>query len=359
MSTYPIIAMEPEQLPAEPMEVEPKKPVSEEEKDQIIANLREMAQFQELPEELKQHILGYLPNALLRARGHTETAKLYNAADNIRNVMMVNKALYSFINHPQVTGYLITELAKLYARKDLVEVALAIGTKAAAQWLRNNTSPGIYLQSPQKFLEAAERGKVGVIRFLLESMVNKKAAVVLLASDQNKRTAIMLALINGNEEIVKLILAKAKLLHIEKEMLSIKSGFTENTSLILAVNYNRLSVIDELIANSPVNQVASNGTTAIFEAAARGYDLIVEKLLRAGANPNISIIHSEVTPLIVAIQNDHLNVVQKLLTISTQPPIEINKRDKKNHTALWHARNSTKPHKDAIIKLLLEHGATE
>ena len=60
-----------------------------------------MAQFKELPDELKIYILDYLSNALLQARGHTEIAKLYNAAENIRNAMMVNKFFYSFINDPR------------------------------------------------------------------------------------------------------------------------------------------------------------------------------------------------------------------------------------------------------------------
>src|ERR1700733_1792473 len=53
----------------------------------LVEEGRELSPLESLPEEMKLHIFDYL----ITAKGATNTAKLYNAANNIRSFLMINR----------------------------------------------------------------------------------------------------------------------------------------------------------------------------------------------------------------------------------------------------------------------------
>lgn len=96
-------------------------------------NPEEPSHFELLPPEIKKEIFTFL----LDAPGQTNIQRLYNAADNIRSYMMVNKELKSFLNDSNFTRDLIKELSRRYTSitpQGMKEAARALGTPMAQRF---------------------------------------------------------------------------------------------------------------------------------------------------------------------------------------------------------------------------------
>lgn len=156
------------------------------------------------------------------------------------------------------------------------------------------------------------------------------------AQEQNGETALMIASANNHMEIVKLLLAYGANVngggwivgyplieasregHLEIAKLLLDKGADVNimsdegfTALDAAIVKNQVEVVQLLLNKgaNPNRYVA--GATPLYDAAGYGYTKIVGLLIEHGADINAKSF-GRATPLAIAIQNNHLDVVNLL-----------------------------------------------
>jgi hypothetical protein len=88
-------------IPSFAMKRETGEPEEQPGKKLKITAQEEKTAFEALPKEIKVAILGFL----VTAPGSTKTARLYTAAENIRNFMLTCKEMVAIIEDPRVTGF--------------------------------------------------------------------------------------------------------------------------------------------------------------------------------------------------------------------------------------------------------------
>ncbi len=121
-----------------------------------------------------------------------------------------------------------------------------------------------------------------------------------------------------------------------------------STALFMAALENDLPKVEELLAaGADVNKANREGDTPLYIACEEGHAQIVEKLLSV---PGIDVNKAErrnFTPLNIACGYGYKEIVQKLLAI---PEIDVNKASNSGATPLRHACMSDFPE---VVKLLL------
>ena len=130
------------------------------------------------------------------------------------------------------------------------------------------------------------------------------------------------------------------------------------TDLMTAAKNGQIAVVERLLHGPKINMNMQRrlGGIALMLAAQNGHDMVVERLLIIhGINVNMQD-QLGITPLMSAAQKGHIAIVEQLLEASG---IEVNLQCALGSTALRLAQQSNGPNKDAVIKLLLAHGATE
>jgi ankyrin repeat protein len=146
---------------------------------------------------------------------------------------------------------------------------------------------------------AAEYGHLEFVRYLL----NKN-----IPPDFTNRfdTPLCLSVKNGFKDIVILLIAHgANVNHV---------GSQQETSLIKAIKYHQLHLIEILISSgAKINLINCFGTPLIYAIKIRCLRSI-EILLKQGADPNLSGNTYLQTPLCMAIECNDLDVIQLLLT---------------------------------------------
>lgn len=160
-----------------------------------------------------------------------------------------------------------------------------------------------------ELLKAAEKGDIKVLRKVLEQKVD------INAQDANKRTALMIATYNQDAEAAKLLIE----------------------------------------AGADVNIQDSMQNTPFLYAGAEGYLNILKLTIQAGADPSILNRYGG-TALIPAAEHGHVEVIVELLT---NTDIDVNHVNHLGWTALMEAivLNNGNPTQQAVIQLLIEHGA--
>jgi len=121
--------------------------------------------------------------------------------------------------------------------------------------------------------------------------------------------------------------------------------------LKFAASDENLSNLKELVKNrNPnINQIASNGWTALLISVANGEEKTVKYLLQKAADPNISNKHGA-TPLIFASKYGKLTLCKLLLDYQA----DVNQLDVDGATALMMAARFGH---NAIVKLLIQYGS--
>ena len=71
-----------------------------------------------------------------------------------------------------------------------------------------------------------------------------------------------------------------------------------------------------------INQTSDSNYTALYKGVEKGYSLITDQLLKAGANPNHHNGPNETTPIIKAAQNRDLDMVELLFEANADPLLE-------------------------------------
>lgn len=323
---------------------EPKAPkeLSEEIQKQIKW-LKGLAERGEFSNEVASRIL--LNLAKVKMRGGTEEQKLYNAIESIRAFM---EAFPQFYGDKQINKELIEELANKYTGGQRTVVALALATQGAGQWLVEFVGSDDYRISilVNELVKAAKHNQLGKINFILTyfpQIINKR--------DSEGLTALITATVYGRMPIVERLL---KVPGIDVNADDKEKG----TALIAAVFNNHPAIMERLLQVSGININAQNndGSTALIMAIEYNRTAIAERLLQV---PTINVNAQDTegfNALMHAVFKGDMAIVKKLLQISD---INVNGRAQDGTTALTLAHVSSSPNKQAIIKLLEAHGATE
>ena len=353
------------------------KELSEQTKAQIEW-LKGLAERGEFSDEVAAEILKNLVK--VKVKGATEEQKLYNAIANIRAFM---EAFPKFYGDVKINEYLIKELARRYMNNSVRQVAIALATTGAGHWLADHVgnNPRAKANLGYDLVQMAAFDQLGTVRFILTyipQIVNEKgrdgltaliaaavhnnAAIVerllhvpdinVNAQDQDGATALIEAANNGHAAVVKKLL-QAAAINVNAQ------NHKGVTALMLAAQNGHTVVVDQLlqVAGINVNAQSQQGATALILAAQNGHTPIVDRLLQvAGINVNAQS-QNGATALILAAAKGNKVIVERLL----QAPglNDVNVRSFQGFTALGYARRSNSPNKDEIIKLLIDHSATE
>ncbi|XP_071501484.1 uncharacterized protein [Diadema antillarum] len=89
----------------------------------------------------------------------------------------------------------------------------------------------------------------------------------------------------------------------------------------------------EKLSTEVLDQPNDDGETLLYMAASRGLPLVVEILLKAGANPSKrETYYTDRSPLMIAVEQCHVACVEKLLEV-----VDVNEKNGKGFTALFSA----------------------
>ncbi|XP_013391240.1 ankyrin-1-like [Lingula anatina] len=156
------------------------------------------------------------------------------------------------------------------------------------------------------------------------------------------QTALHIALLTGNADMVKLLLDSGAEVNAENE--------DGRTPLYWAAEEGHEDIVKLLLEHGTDPNITNEwGRTPLYWAAEEGHEDIVKLLLEHGTDPNITN-ESGRTPLCWAAEEGHEDIVKLLLERGADPNIT----NKWGRTPLYWA--AYEGHED-IVKLLLEHGA--
>ncbi|KFY84554.1 hypothetical protein V500_09211 [Pseudogymnoascus sp. VKM F-4518 (FW-2643)] len=203
----------------------------------------------------------------------------------------------------------------------------------------NPDSKDIALRTPLSW--AAENGNEAVVKLLLAT-----AGVDIESYDYKGQTPLALAAANGQESVVKLLLATV----------GVDAEFRDHryrTPLFLAAEHGHEMVMKLLLARPGVNvnSMDNSGYTPLDFAALYGHVAAVKLLLAtSGVDINSKTING-VTPLWIAASNGHEEVVKLLLAT---PGVDVDSEHIYGHTPLSIA---TIYEYEEVVKLLQSSGA--
>jgi uncharacterized protein len=124
------------------------------------------------------------------------------------------------------------------------------------------------------------------------------------------------------------------------------------TALLWAVRYDDLDTADMLIrAGAKVSAANRDGATALQLASINGSPAMIEKLIKAGADPNMPLTSSGDTALMIAARSGRVSALNVLI----ESGANVNAKESWGGTTplMWAV---SERHPDAV-KVLLEHGA--
>ncbi|XP_029012098.1 dynein axonemal heavy chain 12 isoform X1 [Betta splendens] len=154
-------------------------------------------------------------------------------------------------------------------------------------------------------------------------------------------TPLFLAVVHGLREAATFLLQNGCSPDVQND--------EQDSPLVAAILNDQYDLATLLLRhNAAVDQTGPLSRTALHECAFLGLENFVHLLLASGADPNACDIKKK-TPLALAAQNGHLNVVEALLQKGAHVWCE-----SESGTVLFEAAASGNPD---IISLLLEHGA--
>jgi ankyrin repeat protein len=183
---------------------------------------------------------------------------------------------------------------------------------------------------------AARKGRVSVVRLLLEYNVAARARVLDLGAP------LSIAAGNGHEPVVRLLLKHGANVNAR--------NLFDQTALSYATTEGHESVMQLLLdSNATIDLPDSYGQTPLAKAAIRGHASTVQLLLRNDAVVDSRDTHGR-TPLSYAVAKGFEEIVQSLLEHDAAIDLE----DNRGRTPLMHA--ATLSHV-SMARCLLEHNA--
>jgi ankyrin repeat protein len=282
----------------------------------------------DLPLELQTKIRNFIFNV----SGATNEAKLYKAADNLRNFMIVDKSYYAWLNTPLVVNDIIRELAKRYtADNDFIAVVLALGTNSASKWLASRVFDAIK-PNDQGFL----------------TVINEPARDFILRLSEHLGAAFL-----NNQFDKYMLLTK----HVEPRRRAWLINNLEIRGLPLLsflILNNRMKQFDHLITLDGIdlNREDSKDNTPVIAAIQRKNIHALQNLIARGAQLNV-LNSANQTPLVVAIEVQNESAVALIVN---NPATDLNAEDLSEDTPLHKA---VAMGNENIFNMLLEAGRPE
>jgi ankyrin repeat protein len=163
-------------------------------------------------------------------------------------------------------------------------------------------------------------------------------------SAQPDETGLIYSEKQSNDQNLVALCKKGKLEMIQKLLTSDSRGVAinmkgmwGNTPLIVACQYHHPEVALYLLQYSSIDILHMNdhGVTALLYACLEGLDHVVQKLLAMGCNPNTkpAVVYNsqtdrsdQLTPLIAAIVNGHLEILKSLISVECDLNIKISQK---------------------------------
>lgn len=359
------------------------------------AELPAQASLEALPAELREIIYANLYNA----SGATPQIRLTNAAQNIRNLFMINKEYKeNYLDNVELAGAIIMGLAREFAKakkqkepseKDIIMAALAFATNAASKWI------GLYSRAPvismpitkeqseeiakyekikaaltDILINAAKERDASTIRFIFS---NARELVNFRSKDIQGDTLLTIAAETGNEPLVGELLkfganpnllskrgyapiwfaAGSGNLAMLNQLLAAEANLQQTGSETLLMNAENAAIAQRLIAlGVPVNAETSlDNDTALHYAVRNKRPDVVQVLLAAGADPNIENTRG-FSPLHEAVEVDDARIITQLIQGGAN-------KEAVTVAGLTPLAFAVQSGKLAAIKALLEAGANQ
>lgn len=138
----------------------------------VQANMYAFNSLPGLPTDIQKILMGYL----LDAAGDTLEEQFFNAAQNIRNFLMVNKRYKPLLDDPILAGLIISVLAQVYTNNDVVKAALALNTNAASIWLAAQVANAKFFVTPHKVIVEPQALQGQLFKDQLQAALNYAVA---------------------------------------------------------------------------------------------------------------------------------------------------------------------------------------
>ena len=177
-------------------------------------------------------------------------------------------------------------------------------------FLQENLKCTVHCGGSNKFIYACEKGKINTVKKFIEDGVDV---------NMENGAPLVVAAINGHTEVVEeLLKARAD---VNKQCIKCWNM----SALMGAAAYNHLDIVQLLLdKRADVNLQGNEQYTALdYVAHNEGSLEIVQKLLKAGADPNIKNQYGD-TALTLAIDKENLHLVPTLLKAGADAKVESN-----------------------------------
>ncbi|HLG59074.1 MAG TPA: ankyrin repeat domain-containing protein [Vicinamibacterales bacterium] len=234
-------------------------------------------------------------------------------------------------NRPNDLGRTALMFAANYGQTEIIRLLVKAGANVRA---RPNSEPRF-----SALLAAASNGHVDAVRVLLELGAD------INDSDDDGQTALMLASAKGHSSVVRELVTRGVDVNT--------TGRGGINAIAVAVVEGQAEVVDLLLDDRVKLNVRAGqfGNTPLALAISLGRTQIAQKLLAAGADPNLSASRG-LTPLMIATMRSNLELVQTLIDKGA----DINARNVDGATAIQLAAQQTDKR---IVEKLRQAGARE
>ena len=289
-----------------------------------------------------QNVEGLTALMVASLNGHTQVVELLlkeNADVNIQNVEgLTVLMLASLIGHTQIVELLLKENASVNIQKEDGWTALMLAslnghTEVIKLLLIEHADINIQSKKGETALIVAIENKHSeVVEYLLQSKANPHIVMCIKGIEI---TALLLAALTGNRDIVKVLLDKSELTTDEIEKTVVLLCYGGHPTLITFLS-NKLPHL-------------TNDQRELLDSCVKG-DLATV-IMKTIDNPDTPLVR-DVTPLMVASSCGHVDIVDALI----QTGADVNKQE--NHyrlTPLFLAVTGGQP--TSIVEMLLENGA--
>lgn len=207
---------------------------------------------------------------------------------------------------------------------EIVEILLKANCNSNIKTTKGSITP-LYI--------AAEKGHEHIVKILL-----KYGADVNLGIDNNV-TPLMAAAHRGHLEIIKILIEHHALLNVAS-----KEG---NQALVIASAHDQYHVVEHLLKLEELQPIFKDNRTHLWHAASGGHFKTVKTILQIDKSIINQVDNKGVSPLYIAAENGHLDIVQLLIAEGA----DFNLVNKYNYSPLFIACAT---HRTEIVKLLVQ-----
>ena len=285
-------------------------------------------------------------------------AALHNSNPEVINLLVEAGAKINAVNYAGNTALI---LAARYNTPEVVRALLENGAditimngknKAAYDYAVNNRkledSDVIDMLKLKKILtddEFLELCKFGSCEEIIEA-INDGANID--AEDEKNNTALMLAVRYNTVEAVRELLPRVSDINAK--------NINGDNALIIAAMFNTAEAVDAILEAKPeINlhdgnsrELAKKLSKKFMSLCKSGSPEEISEYIKIGINVNIRLAKTLATPLMLAVQNNSLEVIKILLEANA----DINAQDARGYTALILASGKRD---EEILSLLLDH----